>query len=229
MSSEEKIMTEPVAPTATAEAPLLTFDITMKRKKKSKTGATSSSSLVTDGDDGHQAKPEKDDPARGASQKADDPYDYETLLKRIYDTLRENNPEMSGDKRKLQLVPPQVIREGSKKTAFANVQDLAKRLGRAPEHLTSFVLAELGTTGSVDGSQRLIIKGRFQQLQMETVVRKYVLEYVTCKTCRSADTRMHKENRLFFVTCEQCGSTRSVSTIKTGFKAQIGRRIKTDG
>jgi translation initiation factor 2 subunit 2 len=38
------------------------------------------------------------------------------------------------------------------------------------------------------------------------------------------------ENRLSFVTCNSCGSRRSVQAIKTGFSAQIGKRrrmIKT--
>jgi hypothetical protein len=33
------------------------------------------------------------------------------------------------------------------------------------EHCTQFLFAELGTSGSVDGSRRLVIKGRFQQKQ----------------------------------------------------------------
>lgn len=62
------------------------------------------------------------------------------------------------------------------------------------------MFAELGTSGSVDGSRRLVIKGRFQQKQIENVLRRYIVEYVTCKTCRSPDSDLTKgENRLYFV------------------------------
>lgn len=44
----------------------------------------------------------------------------------------------------------------------------------------------------------------------------YSVEYVTCKTCKSPDTILTKENRIFFQQCESCGSTRSVSAIKSG-------------
>ena len=54
----------------------------------------------------------------------------------------------------------------------------------------------------------------------------FAVEYVTCKTCKSPDTVLTKENRLYFMTCESCGSKRSVSAIKTGFQAQIGKRKK---
>jgi translation initiation factor 2 subunit 2 len=51
------------------------------------------------------------------------------------------------------------------------------------------------------------------------------VEYVTCKTCRSPDTELNKgENRLYFVTCNSCGSRRSVTAIKSGFTAQVGKR-----
>ena len=45
---------------------------------------------------------------------------------------------------------------------------------RSEEHVTAYLFAELGTSGSVDGSRRLVIKGRFQQKQLETVLRKYI-------------------------------------------------------
>jgi hypothetical protein len=43
--------------------------------------------------------------------------------------------------------------------------------------VTQFLFAELGTSGSVDGSKRLVIKGRFQQKQIENVLRRYIVEY----------------------------------------------------
>lgn len=53
------------------------------------------------------------------------------------------------------------------------------------------------------------------------------VEYVTCKTCKSPNTELSKgENRLYFVQCNSCGSRRTVTAIKTGFSAQIGKRKK---
>ncbi|KAG1125731.1 hypothetical protein G6F37_013907 [Rhizopus arrhizus] len=152
--------------------------------------------------------------------KSDRDYAYDELLDRVFNILKQNNPELAGEKKKYTIVPPSIHREGNKKTIFANVAEISKRLHRPAEHVIQFLFAELGTTGSIDGSQRLIIKGRFQQKQIENVLRRYIVEYVTCKTCKSPNTIMTKDNRLYFNTCEHCGSTRSVSAIKTGFKAQ---------
>ncbi|KAH6579751.1 hypothetical protein BASA60_003133 [Batrachochytrium salamandrivorans] len=152
-------------------------------------------------------------------------YTYSELLNRVFNIIRLNNPERAqGGSVKYNIVAPQILKEGSKKTLFANLVDFCRRMRRAPDHLVQFLFAELGTSGSIDGNQRLIIKGKFQQKQIENVLKRYIVEYVTCKTCKSAETVLTKENRLFFLQCESCGSSRSVSAIKTGFVAQTTKR-----
>ncbi|EKM57283.1 uncharacterized protein PHACADRAFT_254972 [Phanerochaete carnosa HHB-10118-sp] len=158
---------------------------------------------------------------------SDRDYTYAELLRRFYAQLHASNPALLNTAGKRHtLAPPQLMREGNKKTVFANVADICKRMHRQPEHTIQFMFAELGTTGSIDGSGRLVIRGKFSQAQIENVLRRYIVEYVTCKTCKSPDTLLVKENRIFFVACESCGSRRSVNAIKTGFQAQVGRRSK---
>ena len=57
---------------------------------------------------------------------------------------------------------------------FANVSDICKRMHRPPEHAIQYLFDELGTTGSIDGAGRLIIRGKFQQKQIENVLRHYI-------------------------------------------------------
>jgi len=159
---------------------------------------------------------------------SDRDYNYQELLTRFYAALHAANPSLlsSSSKKRYTIAPPQIFREGNKKSIFANVTDICRKMHRQPEHVISFLFAEMGTTGSVDGAGRLVIKGRFQQKQIENVLRRYMVEYVTCKTCKSPDTLLTKENRIFFMACESCGSRRSVNPIKTGFQAQVGKRAK---
>lgn len=156
---------------------------------------------------------------------SDRDYTYDELLTRVFDIMREKNPDMvAGEKKRFVMRPPQVVRIGTKKTSFANFAEICKILHRQPKHLLAFLMAELGTSGSVDGNNQLIIKGKFQQKQIENVLRRYIKEYVTCHTCRSADTILQKDTRLFFLQCEQCGSRCSVASIKSGFQAVTGKR-----
>lgn len=174
------------------------------------------------------------DPIKGTGIWAHDstkPVNYESLLSRFFTLLHDSHPDLASTGTKsYKIPPPQCLREGNKKTIFANIADICKRMKRTDEHVTQFLFAELGTSGSVDGSRRLVIKGRFQQKQIENVLRRYIVEYVSCKTCRSMDTELNKgENRLYFVTCNSCGSRRSVTAIKTGFSAQVGKRKRQQG
>lgn len=156
---------------------------------------------------------------------SDRDYTYDELITRVFTIMREKNPDMvAGKKQKFIMRPPQVVRIGTKKTSFANFTEICKTLHRQPKHLLDFLLAELGTSGSVDGNNQLIIKGRFQQKQIENVLRRYIKEYVTCHTCRSPDTILQKDTRLFFLQCETCGSRCSVASIKSGFQAVTGKR-----
>ncbi|KAK9885955.1 hypothetical protein WA026_013831 [Henosepilachna vigintioctopunctata] len=156
---------------------------------------------------------------------SDRDYTYDELLNRAFEIMRDKNPDMAaGKKQKFVMRPPQVVRIGTKKTSFANFTEICRMLHRQPKHLLDFLLAELGTSGSVDGNSQLIIKGRFQQKQIENVLRRYIKEYVTCHTCRSPDTILQKDTRLFFLQCETCGSRCSVASIKLGFQAVTAKR-----
>ena len=106
---------------------------------------------------------------------ATQPISYNQLLTRFFTLLHNSHPDlMSGGSRSYKIPPPQCLREGNKKTIFANIADICKRMKRTDEHVTQFLFAELGTSGSVDGSRRLVIKGRFQQKQIENVLRRYI-------------------------------------------------------
>lgn len=99
------------------------------------------------------------------------------LLHRFYGQLHAANPALlTSTGKRYTIAPPQVAREGNKKSIFANVSDICKRMHRPPEHVIQFMFSEMGTTGSVDGSGRLVIKGRFQQKQIEHVLRRYIGE-----------------------------------------------------
>jgi len=141
--------------------------------------------------------------------------------------MREKNPELqAGEHKKYVMKPPQVLRHGSKKTSFANYLEICRMLHRPVKHVQDFLMAELGTSGSVDGYNQLLIRGRFQQKSIEGVLKRYIKEYVTCHTCKSAETLLQKEGRLHFLQCETCGSRCSVASIKTGFQAVTGKRAQ---
>lgn len=200
----------------------LDIDFSKTKKKKKKKNIDE---LMAEDEQSRSEDKENIEDNHGDWIGTDRDYTYDELLERVFDIMREKNPSMvSGKKQKFIMRPPQVVRIGTKKTSFANFTEICRTLHRQPKHLLDFLLAELGTSGSVDGNSQLIIKGRFQQKQIENVLRRYIKEYVTCHTCRSPDTILQKDTRLFFLQCETCGSRCSVASIKSGFQAVTGKR-----
>lgn len=220
--TEDEAAASPVADDLTSAL----GDLAIKKKKKKSTKNTDASEFEQELE--MAGIEEVASPAEETTPEVVGGLPYDSLLSRFFSILKKNNPELAGDRSgpKFRIPPPVCQREGSKKTLFANVQEISNVLQRNPEHLIQFLFAELGTSGSIDGEKRLVLKGKFQPKQMESVLRRYIIEYVTCKTCKSMNTELKREsaNRLHFLSCKACGSTRSVSSIKTGFQAQIGRR-----
>ncbi|XP_031347316.1 eukaryotic translation initiation factor 2 subunit 2 isoform X1 [Photinus pyralis] len=207
------------------------FDLDFSKTKKKKKKKKDLDELIAEADDKQDDKenvesiPEAVEDSTVSWTGSDRDYTYDELLNRVFEIMRDKNPDMvAGKKQKFVMRPPQVVKIGTKKTSFANFTEICKTLHRQPKHLLDFLLAELGTSGSVDGNSQLIIKGRFQQKQIENVLRRYIKEYVTCHTCRSPDTILQKDTRLFFLQCETCGSRCSVTSIKSGFQAVTAKR-----
>jgi translation initiation factor 2 subunit 2 len=210
------------------------LDLTKKKKKKKPKAKTSDTSKGTteaatvgtkSGDvdlEEQQNRLKEQDEAQELGN-ADDrraEYSYDELLERVVDLLQANNPDLV-EKKRTRIKPPQLQLMSSKKTMWVNYQEICSMMQRDPQHVYQFFMAELGTEGSIDGNQRLIIRGKYLGKYIESLLRKYVVEYVTCEMCRSANTDLVKNqaSRLHFCNCRDCGSSRSVAVIKSGYHA----------
>ncbi|EQC32104.1 translation initiation factor 2 subunit 2 [Saprolegnia diclina VS20] len=201
-----------VAPAAPEDVASM-FNLSKTKKKKKKKNDTEAEDAVATSTEAAPAVVDAsiEDPAS---------YTYEEMLDRVMNKLHELNPELS-NRTKHTMKPPQLMRVGTKKTLWVNFQEICKMMHRNPEHVLQFTLSELGTEGSIDGSQRLVIRGRYVPKYIESLLRKYITEYVTCQMCRSPNTTLTRDNvsRLHFVHCQECGSSRSVAAIRSGFHA----------
>ena len=196
------------------------LDFGMKKKKKKK-------KVVLDGAEGDEGEPDfsgKEKKSKGKKKvESDDAgeavFSYQTLLDRVFEEYMASKSENT----RIKVEPPNVARDGTRKTVFVNFARICKQLNRTTDHMNMFIMAELGTTGSMDGSSRMVIKGRYYPKQIEGIVRKYINEYVACAMCHSPNTILHKDQqtRLTFVKCNACGASRSVATVKSGFSAVL--------
>jgi translation initiation factor 2 subunit 2 len=146
------------------------FDLSLKKKKKKKSKPEAGNEK--DKDEGKATEDDQNESVERATSQSSatsnpygielDPptYEYSELLDRVVDFLTNKDPAWS-EKRRQTLKAPQLSRVGSKKTVWTNFQEICKMMHRNPDHVFQFMMAELGTEGSIDGSQRLVIRGKF--------------------------------------------------------------------
>ena len=181
--TEEK--TKPDVDDDNADTDEFSLSLMKRKKKKPKAKKAADDTAAADALDAESADAMGVLPSSIQNPERD--YNYTELLERVFSLLHEKNPALSTRKR-YSMPPPQLVRVGTRKTMWTNFAQICALMHRQPEHVMSFLLAELGTDGSIDGNQRLVIKGRYQPKQAESLLKKYIVEYVTCHMCVWSET-----------------------------------------
>lgn len=152
---------------------------------------------------------------------------YDALLQRLCAQLAKSECAVPAAQKKRTLPPPQLYRDGGKRMVWANFTEMCAALHRDPSHVMSYYCTELGTTASLDGCGRMVIRGRFTSEQVQRVLITYVSHYVSCHTCKGLDTHLTRRDAITFVECGSCQSARGLTCVQRGYVARVGRRKKT--
>ena len=163
-----------------------------------------------------------------ASENLDVDAQYYRLLRRLYDKLVKEVELSSIPIRRNTVTGPRVVRDGSKKSAFTNYREVCKSINRErdEDHVIAFINSELLTVSTIDASNSLILKGIFTSAKIESILRKYIEQFVICPQCRNLNTILERNSitRLSTICCQTCKASRTITSIKTGYCAQIGHR-----
>ncbi len=219
MATELASTTESISNSITEDLDLDIDFSKIKKKKKSSKKAVVEIAATAEEDIG--AATPKAVPVEHVEVVDEDIPTYEEMLSKLYKEIKKNSPEMLDGAMKLKLKRPTLARIGTKRTAWTNFTECCETLKRTTDHVKDFILAELGATGSIDGDDYFIVKFILKDKHLETVIRKYMKEYVQCRVCLGYDTEMKREaaHRLNIISCCHCKSQRSVENIKVGYHA----------
>ncbi|MEM5804690.1 MAG: translation initiation factor IF-2 subunit beta [Candidatus Aenigmatarchaeota archaeon] len=132
---------------------------------------------------------------------------YEQMLKRAI----ENMPKRADTGERFEMPVADVLPQGTQ-TIFRNFSAVCEALRRDPKHLLKYLSKELASPASIDGA-RAVFQSKIPQKTMQAKLEAYVKEYVICKECTRPDTRLEKEDRLWFLRCEACGAKSAVKGI----------------
>jgi len=197
------------------------FDFNAKKKPTKKKTTKDAQDPKAESQQAEEAKGQEVAQAKETEHSAvyRDAFNYEMLLTRIYNILKANNPALS-EKTKLVIKPPQIVKATGKRTFWVNFVEICNQMKRTPEHVLAFVTAELGAEGSIN-EEKMLLKDKFNTKQIESLLKKYINEYVICSLCKTSNTVLIKDSntRLYILKCESCQSTRTVTSIRTGYHA----------
>jgi translation initiation factor 2 subunit 2 len=70
----------------------------------------------------------------------------------------------------------------------------------------------MATAGSMDNA-RAIFQGKFKVDTLNRLIELYSEVYVVCPVCKRPDTKIVKEKRFSFLSCDACGAKSSIKTI----------------
>jgi len=149
---------------------------------------------------------------------------YYSMLNRAMEALNRNKEEV-GERLKLGL---SVVRK-SRKT-YINVVSIAKQLDRQPDHLSHFLTKNLCGEGNINKEGQLVMNGSFLQSAVEKALRQFIELYVVCRSCESVEeTRIVRENKLYFLRCDKCKASRCVGNVIDGFTLKDTPQAKLRG
>ena len=86
-------------------------------------------------------------------------YSYDVLIDRFYDMFYRDYPDRKTGKR-YTIPPPKVFRHGGRAIIWPNFPSICQSMNRDKNHVKTFFLKELSTSGSLDIQSRFMIKGK---------------------------------------------------------------------
>lgn len=124
---------------------------------------------------------------------------------------------MEPEKRKFRIPMPETERF-PKQTYWINTTEMCTALQQMsceipayvgvaislPDFFQSFVRDELSTTLNVKPEGGFMIKGKFSQNVLRSIMEKFLREYRTCKQCKGSCTNLFKSERILKMYCSGC-------------------------
>jgi translation initiation factor 2 subunit 2 len=133
--------------------------------------------------------------------------EYMYLLDRVYTKIPKKTSEST------QNLPSLIILNIGNTTIVRNFSEYCDRLRREDKLCMRYLLKELAAAGSISDNGQLVIQGKFSSSIINTLMERFIRTYVQCSTCKSLDTVLVKENKVWFIQCLACGAKTSVKPL----------------
>jgi translation initiation factor 2 subunit 2 len=127
--------------------------------------------------------------------------EYLSLLDRLYSKVPER-----AKKQGIQALPELVVYNIGNTTIVKNFGEYCDRLRRDVKTCTKYLLKELAAPGTAEGNGQLVIQGKFSSQVINTLMERFIHSYVQCMTCKSIDTVLKMDKKVWYISCLACGA-----------------------
>jgi translation initiation factor 2 beta subunit (eIF-2beta)/eIF-5 len=136
--------------------------------------------------------------------------EFESLVNNLYDTLNDDSSDCILPKK----IPNPIISMFPRKIHWVNFYATIIALNRDFNHLRNYIISELGINislkNSLDIREGIILHTKCRDKQLKSLLGKYFIKYVQCKSCNSDYTTLEKIpgiSKLYQIKCTKCFAT----------------------
>ncbi len=130
----------------------------------------------------------------------------------LFERARKKLPEKVFEQSRFEIPEIRSVIEGNK-TFIVNIREVLERINREENHFLKFMAGELAASVTMEGA-RAVFAGKHAKVTLQTLLERYVKEYVICEECGKPDTQFITETRILRKRCDACGATTSVKPLR---------------
>ena len=139
--------------------------------------------------------------------------EFNELLNNLYAVLDETSTESYSKK-----IPNPIISSFPRKVHWVNYYNVVKTMNRDYQHFSNYIISELGIQISMKNSNNIeegiILHTKCREKDLKSLIGKYYMSYVRCKSCNSDDTILEKIpgiSKLYTIKCQKCLASFNIS------------------
>jgi len=130
--------------------------------------------------------------------------DYEELLERLYSRLPSKRAEAPIE------IPPLETEVVGIHTKIKNFKLVCEIINRDPRLVLRYLLKSMGAKGSLEADGNAVIHQNISKASINKLFEKFLENYVRCPTCRSYQTELRREGRIWILKCLACGAETTI-------------------
>lgn len=117
---------------------------------------------------------------------------YNKILEEVYEKIK-NEKELF-ENNKISISKPNINFE-NRFSYWVNYTTNCEQIKRNKEHVKKYIEKELSMNVSINGQGHLKIRGRHNIVGISELFKNYIKKFVQCKTCKSLNTEIIKNNQ----------------------------------